>query len=43
MHTNWYIHEIDSPGSFLIKEKPESFLIKENQEGWPEKEAPGPF
>ena len=34
MHTNWYIHEIDSPGSFLIKE---------NQEGWPEKEAPGPF
>ena len=34
MHTNWYIHEIDSPGSFLIKE---------NQEGWPEKEAPSPF
>ena len=35
MHTNWYIHEIDSPGSFLIKEN--------NQEGWPEKEAPGPL
>lgn len=34
MHTNWYIHEIDSPGSFLIKE---------NQEGSPEKKAPGPF
>ena len=33
-HTNWYIHEIDSPGSFLIKE---------SQEGWPEKEAPSPF
>jgi hypothetical protein len=34
MHTNWHIHEIDSPGSFPIKE---------NQEDWPEKEAPGPF
>ena len=35
MRTNWYIHEIDSPGS--------SFLIKENQEDRPEKEAASPF